>query len=143
MAVRDLRVWNSCGLAVEGGIRRRDDEFPGQKKTSGRFLFFEHVNKEWKIYNLINLICSCSGGYSKELTFLKSLQIYFLKQNTLPEINIAPKSDGWNDTFLLGRPISISGRETSVPFAVATARRFFLDPVLLPASLASLPALLP
>lgn len=50
MAVRDLRVWNSCGLAVEGGIRRRDDEFPGQKKTSGRFLFFEHVNKEWKIY---------------------------------------------------------------------------------------------
>lgn len=117
--------------------------FQAKKKHQADFFFSSMLTRSGRSTNLINLICSCSGGYSKELTFLKSLQIYFLKQNTLPEINIAPKSDGWNDTFLLGRPISISGRETSVPFAVAKARRFFLDPVLLPASLASLPALLP
>ena len=35
--------------------------------------------------------------------------LYFIslrtKQSTLPETNIAPENEGWNTTFLLGRPI--------------------------------------
>ena len=44
-------------------------------------------------------------------------------ENTLPETNIAPTMDGWNTTFLLGRPIFrgeplVSGRVAVVFFVV-------------------------
>ena len=36
---------------------------------------------------------------------IMGIQCHFPPRNTLPETNIAPKMDGWNTTFLLGRPI--------------------------------------